>query len=276
MKLNQKGFSLLEVLIAITLLSFVMLAILSVTENSTETKERVSREDRESLQIETAMAKFKWDFIHIYSPLFHSVRMQFNEEEEDLQQLILGRFRENRRFEGPDYDGRPIPLYESDRESFEFYTASNRRKYQDQKESHFAWVKYGVETVKSSDEDGEDTKALVRYYSAKNPYGNDRLDTSKIKPQVLLEGVEKLKFYYWDPKRLKFQDSLDLIEEGTTKLRGIKVEITWKDKNDFEKTTVRIFRALFPQFEPEDPYKLIEEQLNNTESKERTTEGDVE
>jgi prepilin-type N-terminal cleavage/methylation domain-containing protein len=274
MKLNQKGFSLLEVLIAITLLSFVMLAILSVTENSTVTKERVSKEDRESLQIETAMAKLKWDFIHIYTPLFSNVRMQFSEDEEELQELILGRFRENRRFEGPDYDGKPIPLYENDRQSFEFYTAGNRRKYQDQKESRFAWVKYTVETVKSSMEEGEDTKALVRYYSAKNPYGNERLDTSKIKPQVLLEGIESVKFFYWDPKNRRFQDSLDLVEEGTTKIRGLKVEISWKDSADFVRKTVRIFRALFPDFQPEDPYKLIEEQIKAEENEEKK-EGDA-
>jgi prepilin-type N-terminal cleavage/methylation domain-containing protein len=272
--MNQKGFTLLEILISITLLSFVMMGVISVTENSTVTKERVTREDRESLQIETAMAKVKFDFTHIYSPLFFDIPMLFDEDAEEVNQLIQGRYRENDRFDGPDYNNRPIPNFSApEKDTFEFFTLSNRRRYQDQKQSRFGWVKYTVEQVTSSNGEKDiETKALVRYFSADNPYANQRIDTTRLKPQILLERIDKLIFYYWDPKKSRWQDSIDFVEDGKNKLRGLKLEIKWKDSQGYEKSTTRIFRALFPSFTPEDVYAILKKKI---EESQKETSGET-
>ncbi|MGK0367823.1 MAG: hypothetical protein ACI9QD_000962 [Thermoproteota archaeon] len=269
---NESAFSLIEILISIVLLSLVMLSVISVTENSVTTKERVTSEDRESMQIETAMNKLQWDFNHIYSPLYFSIRYQFNEEEEELSQAVKSRYRESERYEEPDYNWRPIPLYVAEnKSSFEFFTTSNRRKFEDQKESRFAWVKYTVEPSKTYDQKEDDYKdlpALVRYYSGANPYKNERLDTKNIKSQVLLERVEKIVFSYWDDKNKKFVDSLRYVENGKNLVRAIKIELIYKDSADILHNETRIFRTLFPSFKPEDLYKIIAEKTKaNDEEK---------
>lgn len=264
---NQCGFTLLEILIAITLLSFVMLGVISVTENSTVTKERVSREDRESLQIETAMAKLQFDFNHIYTPLFFDVKMLFDEDKEELNQLIQSRYQQNERFDFPDYHSRPIPRFSApEKDTFEFFTLSNRRKFQNQKQSRYNWVKYTVESVKDPTDSTKETKAFVRYASADNPYANERLDTSRMKPQVLLENIEKLVFTFWDKRNQKWQDSLEYIENGENLIRGLKIEIQWKDSEERELTTTRIFRALFPEFTPENPYTILKQKVEAAEN----------
>jgi len=68
---NQAGFTLLEVLIAITILSLLMVSIYSVIENSTTTKDRIITEDRDKMQLEMAFARIETDLEYIYSPLYY-------------------------------------------------------------------------------------------------------------------------------------------------------------------------------------------------------------
>jgi prepilin-type N-terminal cleavage/methylation domain-containing protein len=273
-KKNQAGFSLIEILISITLLSFVMMAVISVTEDSTTTKERVSREDRESLQIETAMSKLQYDFNHIYTPLFFDVKMLFDEDAEEFNQLVQSRYQENDRFDYPDYHSRPVPRFSSpEKYTFEFLSLSNRRKYQDQKQSRFNWVRYTIDDIDDPNEAGRNIKALVRYASGVNPYGIERLDVSRLKPQVLLENVEKVIFYYWDKQKQKWQDSLEYVQDGENKIRGLKVEVYWKNSQGLELQTTRIFRALFPDFEPEDPYAILKKKIQAAQNANATNTG---
>ena len=49
---NQIGFTLLEVLIAITVLSFIILGIATITDDSQQTAESVIQEDLDLLQVD--------------------------------------------------------------------------------------------------------------------------------------------------------------------------------------------------------------------------------
>jgi len=49
-------------MISIVLLSFVMLGVVAIIDNSQNTKDRTVQSDRDNLQIETAMARMEWDF----------------------------------------------------------------------------------------------------------------------------------------------------------------------------------------------------------------------
>lgn len=78
----NRGFTLLEVLIAITLLGFITLGVVSVTDNAIITKDRTTELNKNNLAIESALARFEWDFGQIYSPLFFStvLNMQSNSQ----------------------------------------------------------------------------------------------------------------------------------------------------------------------------------------------------
>ena len=72
------GFTLIEILIAITLLAFITMMVVSVTQNAFDTKDRTTMLNKSNLQIETAMSRFEWDYSQIYSPLYFSKEMPLN------------------------------------------------------------------------------------------------------------------------------------------------------------------------------------------------------
>jgi prepilin-type N-terminal cleavage/methylation domain-containing protein len=179
----NRGFTLLEVLIAITLLGFITLGVVSVTDNAILTKDRTTELNKNNLAIESALARFEWDFGQIYSPLFFStvLNMQSNTQNPSattdnnndgiddltanpitqpgqpgaaaaanpqLQQYyeqIIERMQQNEHFIALSKEGLPIPrFYSPERNILEFLTASNRRKIENVKQSSFAWVRYGL------------------------------------------------------------------------------------------------------------------------------------
>ena len=75
---NHAGFSLIEVLIAITLLAFITLGVVNITQDAFRNKERTTEFNSNTLLIETAMARIEWDITQIYSPLYFSTAMNLN------------------------------------------------------------------------------------------------------------------------------------------------------------------------------------------------------
>jgi len=256
---NNTGLSLIEILIAITLLAFVMLGVISITDDSMNTKLRVTTEDKEYMSVETAMSIMEWDFSHIYSPLYFAMRMMVQNTQDPNYLNLVERLQVNKNFDSIDEDGRPIPIFENpDKSTFEFFTSSNRRKFEDQRQSNYAWVRYAVEDVSIPSRLGEayQGKALVRYYWANNPYSEERLDRGLVKPQILLKNVEELEIKYWDYSRREFLSSLDQITDGQFKIDGIRVKLNFKDGLGNERTLIRVFRCLFPRAIP-NPQNLI-------------------
>jgi len=181
---SNRGFTLLEVLIAITLLGFITLGVVSVTDNAINTKDRTTELNKNNLAIESALARFEWDFGQIYSPLFFStvLNMQSNTQNPaatsdnnndgvddltgnpitpqggtqgtpaapnpQLQQYyeqVIERMQQNEHFLALSKEGLPIPRFHApERNIFEFLTAANRRKIENVKQSSFAWVRYGL------------------------------------------------------------------------------------------------------------------------------------
>lgn len=284
---NNNGFTLLEILIAITLLAFITMGIVSITDNAFLTKERTTEVNKNNLQIETAMSRFEWDFSQIYSPLYFTTVYKMNSANnpgnpgntgntntgftgqpnaamEQYYQALISRFDRNEHFISVSQEGLPIPrFYAPEKNLFEFFTTSNRRKVQNTKQSHFAWVRYTLIAADPKDEDRDQDananipsglKNFVRYYSADDPYDDKRLnvDDSKIKPVVLLKNVETLEFQYWDYSRRKWETSLKTIQQGEHLVRGVKILLTWYDSTGNKRTTERTFRTNWPIVTPED------------------------
>ena len=192
---KQNGFTLLEVLIAITLLGFITLGVVSVTDNAVNTKERTNEANKNNLAIESALARFEWDFGQIYSPLYFSTVMnmqsatqnpyadgqsagdqsgnqagnsgnaapQANPQLQMYYEQVIERMQQNEHFNSLSKEGLPIPrFYAPEKNTFEFLTTSNRRKIENVRQSSFAWVRYGL-TDMSPDQlkDQEDAKVEI-------------------------------------------------------------------------------------------------------------------
>lgn len=257
--INQTGFTLLEVMIAITILAFIMISVVSIQNNSQEAKDRVVTEDQNFLQVETAFARIEWDFSQIYTPLYFSHEMrQFefsNNEENEAFNRLNEPYTSNDNFSFLNYDGLPVPSNKNPEKSeLIFFTMSNRRKIKNSKASHYAWVRYELESPKKSDSKEGDN--LVRRVFTKNPFTSERIEWEDVKGQVLLRNVTKLNFEFWNPASKKWVDNFDLIKNGKNIIYGLKVKMKWIDIDEIENEYVRVFRPLFPRFSPEDMYQL--------------------
>lgn len=176
MSVSNRGFTLLEVLIAITLLGFITLGVVSVTDNAVNTKERTHEANQNNLAIESALARFEWDFGQIYSPLYFSTVLnmqsatsnpyandpnntnntsgntnpagavpQVNPQLQMYYESVIERMQLNEHFKSLSKEGLPIPkFYAPEKNIFEFLTVSNRRKIENVRQSTFAWVRYGL------------------------------------------------------------------------------------------------------------------------------------
>jgi prepilin-type N-terminal cleavage/methylation domain-containing protein len=69
---NDRGFTLIEILIAITIMAFMTMGVVSITQNAADTMDRTTVLNKNNLQIETALSRFEWDFSQIYSPMYFS------------------------------------------------------------------------------------------------------------------------------------------------------------------------------------------------------------
>jgi prepilin-type N-terminal cleavage/methylation domain-containing protein len=291
---NQSGFTLLEILIAITLLAFITLGVVDITDNAAATKERTTAINENNLQIETAMSRFEWDFSQIYSPLYFSTVMNLNQGANIgnnaganggdqvgnqqgtqgvaispmLQQYyenLVQRFERNEHFSAVSKEGHPIPrFYAPEKNVLEFFTSSNRRKLENQKQSHFAWVRYALAEQQELPIGNDKTespnipkslKSFVRYFSSDDPYSDKRIDiqdAERIKGAVLLRNVESLEFQYWDYQRRKWETSLRTIPQGENIIRGVRILITWYDSFGNKRSTTRTFRTHWPMVVPQD------------------------
>lgn len=274
--LNAKGFTLLEVLIAITVLSFIMLGIVSITDSSDQKAKRVIAEDVDLLQVETAMSRLEWDINHAYSPLYFSHEMKptgMTPTEGEVYNSIIDRYQTNERFAFPSFDAYPVPnnTYER-KESFTFFTKANRRKYKNSKQSHFAWIRYEIANERDLDESQrltddeiapqrkeakEGNKILVRKVLADNVFDSDNFEWDRVKSQVLLRNVEKAVFEFWNPANRKWTENLSTIQNGQHLIRAIKFTLEWIDYTGVKRTFIRIFRPLYPDFQPENLYQFL-------------------
>jgi prepilin-type N-terminal cleavage/methylation domain-containing protein len=309
---RETGFTLLEILIAISLLAFISLGVVNITENAVQTKERTTEVNENNLQIETAMSRMEWDFSQIYSPLYFSTQLNTNVVQvfdptqdnppdnqntrgttppavpspanqispltQQYYEALQRRFERNEHFSGVSKEGLPIPrFFAPEKNILEIFTTSNRRKIENQRQSHFAWVRYALATQEDDSTTSEkpenpnipkNLRQLVRYFSADDPYGSKRLnvdDEERVKGAVLLKNVENLEFQFWDFQRRKWETSLRNIQNGQGLIRGIRVMITWYDSFGNKRTAARIFRPLWPQVTPQDNQQATSPQTDGTQ-----------
>lgn len=248
---NPQGFTLVEVMISITILLFISFATYKMVDTNTDTKDRVVKEDRKTVQSLTAIGRLDSDISQIYNPLFSSSKMiPTASTGGDIYSDNASNA--NSAFDGKTATGALIPQFKSeDKSTLIFLTLANRRKVADSKESRFAWVKYSLRPMEADPENPDDTTAglseLVRQTITTDIF-NPTQDWSKPKFQVVMERIKSLEFSFWDERSKKYTTSIQELNENKNLIRSLKVNIVWIDDDKNEQKIEKDFRVLFPYF----------------------------
>ena len=277
---SEAGFTLIEVLISIALLAVLSLGIVNFSEFVINSSDKTIEEDKDFLQIETALARLEWDFSQIYTPLAFDILMnpsQMTPDEGEIYNQLIDIYQRNQRFSQISYEGLPVPIFENpEKDELIFLTTSNRRKIANSKQSRFAWVRYSLAPDEFENDEiavgetGNPTEgniegggnALVRQIYNTDIFSPNDIPWNDVKTQVLLRRVESFKFEFWNPQTQKFVENLDTIKNGVHRIYGIKVSVSFFDVLGIERYTERIYRPLFPDFQPEDIYKFLRARTN--------------
>ncbi|MBT3983343.1 MAG: type II secretion system protein [Bacteriovoracaceae bacterium] len=256
--LGQNGFTLMEILISITILAFISIGVVTIVNNSVDTSIKVTAEDNEKLAVYTGLSRIAWDIGQIYSPLY------FSEEKKKAtsngnnyngnSNSDLEKFRNNDNFYGYSADGLQIPkIKQESKEELEFLTSANRRRVENVKQSDYSWVKYKYERMDSKDEKDQGLNQLVRYFVSENPFGEEKRDYSRIRSYIILRRLKEFKFEFWDKKKEKFVDRLRDIQDKNERniIRSLKVSFKWITAEGHEEEVEKTYRPLWPYFEEE-------------------------
>lgn len=262
---SQQGFTLVEVLIAIVLMSFVAFTTLQITDSSIGTKENVTKEDREIVQVVTLMNRLDADFSESYSPLFFDAKESpnaasgsgnLNEPSNDLSY-----FESNKNFYARTKSGFLIPHFTAeDKGSVIFLATAHRRRMEGKKESRFVWIKYSTRNSAPSEDETEEKRAeleLIRQVYVSDIYSKE-VDWSKIPAQIVLNNIKELEFQFWDERTKKFTANINDLNENRYNIRSMKVAFTWVDVTKNEQYFEKSFRTLYPYFNPKQ-----DDMLNN-------------
>ncbi len=262
---NQLGMTLIEVLIAISLLAMISLGITSLMTGSLVTTDEIKAEDQDRLSIETFFNRFEYDFQHQYSPLFFSnIHPKFlgfqNIEESELPaeemaklQAIRTRYQSSERFSFPSTNMLPIAVLRSNQpDEFTFIAESNNKfsgSEPGERYSRFHWVRY---SVGPSEREGVTGNSIFRESWPANLYYEQRPEGGP--PTVryaVLDHVISFSVTFWNPENREFIRNLNEIPGGEHFLRAIKIDLAYQNIYEQEEIYSRIYRPLFPFFIPE-------------------------
>jgi len=251
---SKSGFTLIEVLIAITVLAFLMANIYTMVDGSTRQKEEVTTEDRETLMIEAALERFAIDFTQIYSPLYSSAKAKISNENQDSSKTSETEtipYSPSEKYPNISVNNHIVPVIESsDKTELIFMTTSNRRVLENSKQSRYSWVRYSIRSTKEEPRNKEAPLELVRAVTTTNPYFKE-FDWGNVKEYVLVRNLQKFSFEFWNPEREKFVDNIKMMDKFKETPRLVKIKLDWIDKSDAKLSVERTFRILWPYFDTE-------------------------
>jgi len=253
---NNKGFSLLEILIAITLLAIMMVYVINITNDGIDTKEKILSEDQEVLQVAMAVNRITGDISNIFNPLFYNAKKskkgsKAQDEESDYYEADP-EFKGSERFPQITENGLLVPVFEAeDKDTIIFLSTVNRRKIRDIKQSNYVWIKYDLRSSTITDDDkkrvGGDFE-IIRYFNANDLYRED-FDWDNVKPQLLLRNVKSLEFTYWHSERRKWVDTPKELPSKDNIIRGISLKLVYIDKSGAPIEVNRIIKINWPFFD---------------------------
>jgi general secretion pathway protein J len=206
---NQKGFTLIEVMVAISLLAVISFLVFQAMGTTTSAKERFEKKDE----------------------TFRMANLALNRMSRDISMAVL--------FATPDFLGLSpgselrtknvfIGVNSGDQDKLTFDTLSHIRYLKDVKESDMAEVSYYLEKQEPSAET-ENSPSAGLYTLRKrelSPPGPDPETETKGTVLTLLEGVKELNFRYYSQQKIDFVDEWDSTKGDWLNKLPKAVEIT--------------------------------------------------
>jgi prepilin-type N-terminal cleavage/methylation domain-containing protein len=262
---QESGFSLIEILVALTIMSFMMVSIYTIVDNNIDTKDVVLKEDREFLSVYTALSRIDRDLSQYYTPRYHTPIPTATTPaqgapkpnttpsyDQDPSQATLNIMPSSEFFPTATENYRPIPRFNRiSKNEIMFMTTAHRRFIQGQKQSRYAWVKYFLRDPEDDElESGRGVKGaqnLYRQVISENIY-DPRMDITQARETLILTGIERLLFLYWDIQK---KDWIEFYDDQRAKAPplGFRVEIDWKDDNGQEQKITKNIRPYTPLFD---------------------------
>ncbi len=260
---KQQGFSLLEVLIGITLLALLMIGVYSIIDNNSRTRDKITFEDRRLVEVEMALSRIDTDFSQVFTPAYFSAKILKIENANEPYPTNESEdpFVPSENFSYLTESGLPAVKFATpDKGSFVLFTFSNKRKFEDSKESNLKWIKYSftdrVPEGMTLNRHPEANYFLERREVNENIYAPN-IEFEKVRPQILLKNIKSFEITYYDKVKKKYFSTLDELGEEKVRPQGIKISIKWLDANNFEQISERVYRVLWPNFDSEAEQKEI-------------------
>jgi general secretion pathway protein J len=219
-----KGFTLLEVTIAVAVTAFIGITLGMAFNTTSSAKETMEQQSEKYRMLRTAMSRMEREI----SAAFVSDRYDAT------------RFRDQ-------YD-RPTNFIGA-KDKLMFASMAHQRLYSDAKESDQMYVEY---SVKSS----SDKAARGRYdlFRREKTVFEERMERGGTE-EVMFEGIKRIEFQYWDSDKKQWVDEWDTrrTERKTILPTRVKFTIISKDENDKEQKYTSQARVMlnteFPRYQ---------------------------
>lgn len=205
MKRSARGFTLMEIMIAVAITALMGAMIAMAFQTSFNAKEVVETE----------------------ADHYRMLRVAMNRMAREISSSYVSDRYDGRRYR--DQNDRPTNFVgEEDR--LLFTTFSHQRMYTDAKESDQAVVEYFLQS--STERGANGRQDLMR---RENPNVEDRMDRGGT-TDVLFEGVKKIEFAYWDSERKEWDDEWDTrrLEKKTKLPTRVRITLVALDENGKE------------------------------------------
>lgn len=221
---RSHGFTFLEVLIVMAIMSFILIGTITLTRRAFETRQKLLAYSDFYGEIRLAIKLFEKDLTLMFSPIAFKDRKQsrtnsgenigsFTDEEiATFAQIFRGSERQASDYWGAIIDNTGIrpSRFQGKSNAIQFVSSSNQRIYRESKESIFNKIHYELRETKSEGEDYlAGTRTLIRNTSAHAFEFEDDRDGKDWKTYPLVEGIKEFKIRYFEKKRDRWVDEWD-------------------------------------------------------------------
>lgn len=266
---SQQGFSLLEVLVGLFLITFISLGMVSTIDTVSSGLDTLSSEDPPYYQVESFFQRIQQDLNSLYTPLYFTVEEQKTKDSKSSREQE-NVYDKSETFPKVANNSEPIPVVQNpEKNTFIFLVNNHRRVLKNSKQANFAWIKYSIKANDNLPEDEglkEYPNVITRAVISENIYA-PQFDWSNIKEVPILPNVKSLTFSFWKKDegsvgiKGKFLDNIELLNNEKSMPRLFKVTVVWKNPGSEEREFNRVFRVNWPKFDTAKDYKEYQKAL---------------